>query len=156
MSRFAMGTLDHMHLMVPDRYEAARWYQEHLGFEIVKQYEVWAEGEGGPLHISADGEGSALALFERGQHPEFKVETWVAFRVEAKAFVTFADGLGSMALRGMDGAPLRREGVVDHDLCYAFYFQDPYGNRLELDCYDHARVKRDLIEAHGITPVRSW
>ena len=34
-----MGTLDHIHLMVPDRYEAARWYVENLGFEIVEEYE---------------------------------------------------------------------------------------------------------------------
>ncbi|MFP8876160.1 MAG: hypothetical protein VCB99_04460 [Myxococcota bacterium] len=45
---------------------------------------------------------------------------------------------------------------MDHDLCCAFYFQDPCGNTFELDCYDHARVKRDLVEAQGIQPVRFW
>jgi hypothetical protein len=35
--------------------------------------------------------------------------------------------------------------VVDHDLCYDQYFQDPYGNGLELDCYEYAKVKKDLI-----------
>ena len=55
MSAFKMGSLDHIHLMVPDRYEAARWYAENLGFEIVEAYEEWAQVEGGPLHVSADG-----------------------------------------------------------------------------------------------------
>jgi catechol 2,3-dioxygenase-like lactoylglutathione lyase family enzyme len=156
MSDFKMGTLDHMHLLVPDRYEAAFWYQQNLGFEIVKQYEVWAQVEGGPLHISADGGRSGLALFERGQHPEFRVETSVAFRVRAGEFVAFADNLSSANLRGMNGQPLKRESVVDHDLCYAYYFQDPYGNRFELDCYDYDEVRRDLVEQHSIIPVRFW
>ncbi len=40
-----------MHLLVPDRQEAARWYQKNLGFEVVGEYAAWAELEGGPLHI---------------------------------------------------------------------------------------------------------
>jgi hypothetical protein len=156
MRGFKMGTLDHMHLLVPDRYQAARWYQENLGFEIMKQYEAWAEVDGGPLHISADGGRSALALFERGQHPEFKVETWVAFRVDASQFVTFANGLLSTNISGTNGEPLKRESVVDHDLCYAYYFQDLYANRFELDCYDYDDVKRELIQKHALTPVRFW
>ncbi len=151
-----MGTLDHMHLLVPDRQEAARWYQENLGFEIVGEYAAWAELEGGPLHISADGGKSAIALFERGQHPDFKVETWVAFRVSADPFVTFADELASKSIQDGDGKPLERESVVDHDLCYAYYFRDPYGNRFELDCYDYDRVNRDLIQKYAITPIRFW
>ena len=84
------------------------------------------------------------------------METWVAFRVDASQFVTFATALDSTDIRGDDGEPLKREAVVDHDLCYAYYFQDPYGNKLELDCYEHAVVKRELIEMHAITPVRFW
>ena len=156
MSRFRMGTLDHMHLLVPDRYAAARWYEENLGFEIVEKYEVWAEIEGGPLHVSADGGQSALALFERGQHPDFKVETSVAFRVGAAQFVAFADGLASAHIPGTNGETLRRDSVVDHDLCYAYYFEDPYGNKFELDCYDCDEVKRGLIQKYDITPIRFW
>lgn len=48
-----MGRLDHVHIRVPDRAEAARWYAEHLGFEPVAAYDFWATGfEGGPLQIS--------------------------------------------------------------------------------------------------------
>jgi catechol 2,3-dioxygenase-like lactoylglutathione lyase family enzyme len=44
-----MGRLDHVHIRVPDRAEAARWYAEHLGFEPVEAYDFWASGfEGGP------------------------------------------------------------------------------------------------------------
>ena len=63
--KFAMGTLDHVHVMVPDRAAAARWYSERLGFEPVEKYELWTnEIDGVPLPISADGGQSMLALFE--------------------------------------------------------------------------------------------
>ncbi|MDQ1456110.1 MAG: hypothetical protein QOH28_1730, partial [Actinomycetota bacterium] len=37
-----MGRLDHVHIRVPDRAEAAAWYAEHLGFEPVEKYDFWA------------------------------------------------------------------------------------------------------------------
>lgn len=153
MADFRMGSLDHLHLLVPDRYEAARWYKENLGFEIVERYKLWAD-VGGPLHISADGGRSGLALFERGQHAHIKAE--VAFRVGAKEFIAFAESLQSSNIRGASREPLKAESVVDHDLCYAFYFQDPYGNEFELDCYEYDEVRRDLIERLGITPIRFY
>ena len=52
------------------------------------------------------------------------------------------------------GGRIRSEAVVDHDLCHAVYFQDPYGNVFELDCYDHPAVMRMLVEAQSIIPVR--
>jgi catechol-2,3-dioxygenase len=154
MAGFKMGTLDHMHLLVPDRFAAARWYHDQLGFEIIDQYRVWAEVPAGPLHISADGGQSALALFERGKHPDFRVEKWVAFRVTAEQFVAFADGLAQSDIRDAKGNQLTRASVVDHDLCFAYYFQDPWGNPFELDCYEYEAVKRDLLDRHGIAPIR--
>lgn len=157
MKAFKMGSLDHIHLMVPDRYEAAAWYAEHLGFEVVEPYEVWAKVEGGPLHLSADGGRSGLALFERGAgHPDFKIEIGVAFAVDAESFVAFASNLEERELSDGRGGRIRADSVVDHDLCYAFYFEDPYGNAFELDCYDHAAVKRMLVDAQGISPIRFW
>ena len=153
MGKFKMGTLDHMHLNVPNRYEAARWYAEVLGFEIVKQYEIWARN-GGPLHISADGGESGLALFEPPGHAGSKLERPVAFRVASEQFLEFARGLGATEIRGQDGKRLTAASVVDHDLCYAFYFQDPYGNQFELDCWEYERVRQELIERENITPVR--
>lgn len=40
MTGFKMGTLDHVHVRVGDRDEAARWYHDHLGFEPVAEFEV--------------------------------------------------------------------------------------------------------------------
>lgn len=157
MGHFKMGSLDHMHLVVPDRDEAAAWFERNLGFETVDAYRQWAEVEGGPLHISADGGRSGLALFQaqRG-HTAAPIPIGIAFQVDAESFMDFARGLEKTEIRDAQGEPLRAASVVDHDLCYAFYFQDPWGNPFELDCYDHARVRRDLVEALGIKPVRFW
>ena len=157
MTTFRMGSLDHMHLMVPNRHEAAEWYRENLGFEIIDAYQEWADVEGGPLHISADGGRSGLALFEAGgPHANTKLLLGVAFQVDSAAFIAFAESLQERELLESDGSRLGLASIVDHDLCYAFYFNDPYGNAFELDCYDHAAVKRDLVKKHGISPVRFW
>ena len=68
----------------------------------------------------------------------------------------FADLLEGSGILDSAGEVLRPASVVDHDLCYAFYFDDPWGNKFELDCYDHARTKAELVEPRAITPNRFW
>jgi catechol 2,3-dioxygenase-like lactoylglutathione lyase family enzyme len=48
MTKFRMGSLNHVHVVVPDRAAAAAWYEEHLGFEPVPEYAAWTRVEGGP------------------------------------------------------------------------------------------------------------
>jgi len=78
----------------------------------------------------------------------------VAFRVDAETFIGFASSLAEAGLLQPTGEPLEIGSIVDFDLCYAYNFQDPYGNQLELDCYDYATVKREFVENQGLTPVR--
>ncbi|MCR9159101.1 MAG: VOC family protein [Nannocystaceae bacterium] len=154
---FRMGRLDHVHIRVPDRAEAARWYAEHLGFEPVQRFDFWAEGfPGGPLQISADGGETSLALFEAGEgHPMLPQKTGVAFSVDAEAFVRFALGLPG-ELCAPSGQPLERDDIVDFDLCWAYNLADPWGNVYELNCYAYERIAQDLIEAHAVQPTRYW
>jgi catechol 2,3-dioxygenase-like lactoylglutathione lyase family enzyme len=152
-----MGSLNHVHLVVPDRAAAARWYAEQLGFEAVPEYAAWTRVQGGPLHMSADGGKSGIALFQAGGgHSATTLEMGAAFSVDARQFVAFARGLDSGSLRDDAGGELKKEAVVDFDLCYAYNFQDPWGNHLELNCYDVAAVERELIERENISPVRYW
>jgi catechol 2,3-dioxygenase-like lactoylglutathione lyase family enzyme len=156
-SPFRMGRLDHVHIRVPDRAAAARWYAEHLGFEPVDAYAFWAKGfEGGPLQISADGGQTTLALFEASDaHPMIPQRTGVAFSVDADAFMAFARSLPC----GIDnplGEPLTRDDLVDFDLCWAFDLVDPWGNQYELNSYDYDRVRTELVEAEAVEPVRYW
>lgn len=152
-----MGRLDHVHIRVPDREEAATWYAEHLGFEPVEKYEFWATAfEGGPLQISADGGETMLALFEASDsHPMIPQETGVAFSVEAEAFIAFANALPN-GVHSPAGRPLVRGDLIDFDLCWAFDLADPWGNSYELNCYEYDRVSVDLVERHSLEPVRYW
>src|SRR5690606_41428388 len=107
--RFRMGRPDHVHIRVPDRAEAARWYAEHLGFEPVEEYDFWASGfDGGPLQISADGGHTTLALFQVSEgHPMVPQRTGVAFSVDADTFVEI--GRASCRERGeCDGVERER------------------------------------------------
>jgi catechol 2,3-dioxygenase-like lactoylglutathione lyase family enzyme len=156
-SPFRMGRLDHVHIRVPDRAEAARWYSEHLGFEPVEEYDFWASGfEGGPLQISADGGATTLALFEASDaHPMVPQSNGVAFSVDAATFMAFARSL-PCGIDNPSGEPLAVTDLIDFDLCWAFDFADPWGNQYELNTYDYDRVRAELVEADAFEPVRYW
>ena len=146
-----------MHIRVPDRAEAARWYAEHLGFEPVEAYDFWATGvEGGPLQISADGGNTTLALFEAGGgHPMIPQQTGVAFSVDAESFIAFARSLPC----GIDhprGERLQVTDLVDFDMCWALDLVDPWGNQYEVNCYDYERIRMELVDADGLEPLRYW
>jgi catechol 2,3-dioxygenase-like lactoylglutathione lyase family enzyme len=154
MAGFRVG-LDHVHLTVPDRPAAVEWYRRHLGFEPVEALDLWRR-VGGPIQISADGGQTTLALFEpapeeRWDHPTADL----AFSVDADAFTAFARSLPG-ELQAPTGEPLQPNDVVDFDLCFAYDFVDPWGNRLELNCFDHAAVRAALVDTDGITPDRKW
>lgn len=152
-----MGRLDHVHIRVSDRAEAAHWYAEHLGFEPVAAFDFWASGfEGAPLQISADGGHTMLALFEAsGAHPLEPQRTGVAFSVDADTFMAFARSLPT-EIDGAHGDRLTTADLIDFDLCWAFDLVDPWQNLYELNCYDYDRVRTELVEALGIGPVRYW
>jgi catechol 2,3-dioxygenase-like lactoylglutathione lyase family enzyme len=157
MPQFRMGSLNHVHVVVPDREAAARWYVEQLGFEPVAEVAAWARVPGGPLHLSADGGRSGIALFQLGGgHAATTLEMGAAFSVDAQHFVAFARRLDGGAFRDAEGGVLKKEAVVDFDLCYAYNFRDPWGNHFELNCYDVVAVKRELIDRERISPVRYW
>jgi hypothetical protein len=82
-------------------------------------------------------------------------QTGVAFSVDAESFMVFARSLPGEIQSPLD-RPLAIDDIVDFDLCWAFDLADPWGNRYELNCYDYERIKAELIEADGVTPVRYW
>ncbi len=156
-SAFKMGQLNHVHIRVPDRAEAARWYAEHLGFEPVGSYDFWASGlQGGPLQISADGGRTMLALFEANERsPMVRQETGVVFSVDADTFIAFARSL-PCEIDNPRGERLVLADLVDFDLCWAFDLVDPWGNLYELNCFDYERVRSELVEADAVETERKW
>lgn len=156
-AKFTMGRLDHVHIRVPNRAEAAEWYCEHLGFEPVEKYDFWATGfDGGPLQITADGGATMLALFEATEgHPMIPQKTGVAFSVDFDTFAAFTRSLPGV-IESSWGAKLAANDMVDLDMCWAFDLADPWGNVYELNCYEYNRVQTELVNADDISPRRHW
>lgn len=155
--KFKMGRLDHVHIRVPDRAEAAAWYGKHLGFEPVEKYDFWAKGfEGGPIQISADGGATMLALFEANDaHPMIAQKTGVAFSIDFASFADFTRSLPG-EIDSSWGTKLAPDDIVDLDMCWAYGLADPWGNEYELNCYEYDRVQTGLVDADGISPRRHW
>lgn len=141
---FQVDQIDHVELFVPDRYEAARWYERVLGLKILSAYEHWAQPDGGPLMIGTPRGGTKLALFSgkpRGSRETAGFHR-VAFRVDAQGFLRFLDRLQEVAVFDEQGKQLARNAAVDHGQAFSIYFHDPYGHRLEITTYDHEMVRK--------------
>jgi catechol 2,3-dioxygenase-like lactoylglutathione lyase family enzyme len=143
---FRVQRLDHVELFVPDRREAANWYRDVLGLDIVPEYEFWADDPDGPLMISSDRGDTKLALFEG--NPQGSRETAgfhvVAFRVSAADFIGFLKRLPELELVDDRGRPVRSDRIVDHHAAWSLYFSDPFGHRLELTTYEYDQVIKGL------------
>jgi catechol 2,3-dioxygenase len=144
--RFNVLQLDHVELFVPDRYEAAGWYQRVLGLEIVREYEHWAADPRGPLMISSDRGNTKLALFEGappGSTPASGFRL-VAFRVAAIGFMQFLERLVDLQLKDHRDQRVAVDSVVDHEKAYSIYFSDPYGHRFEVTTYEYEASRTAL------------
>jgi catechol 2,3-dioxygenase-like lactoylglutathione lyase family enzyme len=138
--------IDHVEMFVPDRYEAARWYEQVLGLTIVPDYEEWAANPRGPLMISNDGGRTKLALFAgepQGPRPTSGFHL-VAFRVDADGFIMFLARLNMLELKDHREQPVSAGAVVDHRKSYSIYFSDPYGHRLEVTTYEYEATRAAL------------
>ncbi len=145
--RFQVDQVDHVEVFVPDRYQAAAWYERVLGLKIVTDFEHWAEHPRGPLMISSDSGSTKLALFTGDPQEAGRPSAgWhlVAFRVDADGFAAFLEHINGLGLVDHNGNNVSRDLVVDHGQAYSIYFNDPYGHRLEITTYDYARVKAAL------------
>jgi catechol 2,3-dioxygenase-like lactoylglutathione lyase family enzyme len=143
---FKVEGIDHVELFVPDRREAARWYERTLGLAVLPQHEHWAEDPRGPLMISSDGGGTKLALFTgepRGTRPTAGFHL-VAFRVDGPGFLRFLEHVALHPVFNEAGEEVRRLTPRDHGQAFSVYFCDPWGHRLEVTTYEAAYVRERL------------
>jgi len=147
-SRFRVQQIDHVEVYVPSRREAARWYRETLGLEILASYEHLAEHQGGPLMISSDDGSTKIALFTGKPRGRRSTAGWyrLAFRVDAKGFRTFLLHATRQGLQDSEGSPLGKASVKDHGQAFSVYFSDPWGHRLEITCYEADDLRQWLGE----------
>ena len=145
--------IDHVELFVPSRHEAAAWYHQILGLEILPEYLEWASDPRGPLMISSDGGRTKLALFEGDPQGARATAGFhlVAFRIGAEGFVEFLKRLDDLHLSDHRNRIVTIDSVVDHEKAYSVYFSDPYGHRLEVTTYEceATRAAMKALSRHG-------
>ena len=142
---FKVLQIDHVELFVPDRYEAARWYERVLGLRIVPECEAWAT-DGGPLMISSDEGSTKLALFEGNPDACSQAGAFrrVAFRVSGDGFAEFLRRLKDLQLVDSRSRAVTHDSVVDHQQAYSIYFNDPWMHQLEVTTYDYGDTSEQL------------
>ncbi|MCH7586727.1 MAG: VOC family protein [Chloroflexi bacterium] len=133
--------IDHIELFVPSREQAAEWYGQVFGFQILEEHRDWAV-EGGPLMISNDGAKTMIALFKGPPQGQQEVRGFIrlAFRVTDSDFLRFMESSGTWR-----STPLGPEDIQDHEKAISVYFSDPFGNLLEVTTYEHTRVRNQLL-----------
>ncbi len=141
---FKVDQIDHVELFVPDRFEAAKWYEKVLGLSIVERYKHWSEHPKGPLMVSSDDGSTKLALFTGT--PQGTRETagyhLVAFRVSGENFIRFLQRCDDeLELINHNAEKLHSKLFSDHGQAFSIYFNDPFGHRLEITTYDHEFVR---------------
>ncbi len=129
--------IDHIHIYVPDRAAAAKWYQQMLGFRVVESLLPWADNEQGPLTLEDASGRVHLALFKIA---EFKPGSALAFGASGEEFLNWKRYLEKHGL-------LKR--LSDHTLAWSLYFEDPYGNQHEIttDQYKQVALKLKQMSA---------
>ena len=129
-------TTDHIELFVPDRDAAVAWYHAWLGFAPMPEHAAWAAK--GPIMLSCDECRTMLALFTGDAQGSVSPRGWrrLALRADAGEFLAFR------ARFAASGQVLR--GPVDHEKAWSLYFNDPWGNPLEVTTYDYGAVSAAL------------
>lgn len=122
--------IDHVHVYVTDRSEAAAWYGTVLGLKPVEVLMAWAADQG-PLTLADAGGTVHLALFESDNPPN----STVAFGAGGADFMSWKAHLESHSLE------LR---LADHKLSWSLYFSDPFGNYHEITTWDYDLVAKRL------------
>jgi catechol 2,3-dioxygenase-like lactoylglutathione lyase family enzyme len=143
---FKVDQIDHVELFVPDRHEAARWYERTLGLAALPQHEDWAADPHGPLMISSDGGVTMLALFTgepRRDHPTADFHL-VAFRVDGPGFLAFLELVKRNPVHNDSGDEIRSLTPKDHGKAFSVYFNDPWEHRLEVTTYEAGWVRERL------------
>lgn len=150
-----LQAIDHVEVSVPDRHKAVDWYTRVLGLKIMHGpvWEWGAQLPQGPLFLGSPDLAVKVALFEGeplAGRPPIGL-TRAAFRVDGDTFVCFAERLEELDLRNDEGERVTARHLNDHREIWAYYFNDPYGNRYELNTYDYELVQERLPEARERT-----
>ncbi|QMU54257.1 MAG: hypothetical protein GKS07_04685 [Nitrosopumilus sp.] len=140
LTDFSIEDIDHIEIFVTDREKAAKWYMKIFGLKAIKELEAWAKI--GPLFVGTEDRSVTLAIMNGKKSNDGSINR-MAFRTTGEKFMDFLNRVDDMELFFLR-ENVTKEQVVDHDLSYSIYFDDPDGNKLELTCYDHDYLKSKI------------
>lgn len=132
-----IADIDHVEVFVKNRAEAARWYEEIFGLSPIQELDAWAKI--GPLFIGNKDGTVKIALIDGTKDNDGSINR-VAFSASGEDFVGFVNNLDDARVYFLKRRVAKND-LVDHDLSYSIYFDDPDGNKLELTCYEYDYVK---------------
>lgn len=137
MSIPKLNGIDHFHLYVSNKKQAAAWYKKVLGFEICKALDLW-DDDNGPLTIQDSSETIHLALFKRKEQPP---STSIAFKSTGSQFILWEKHLlkNDIEIR-----------ISDHQIAWSLYFKDPDDNMHEITTYDHQVVNQSIQQGNNV------
>jgi catechol 2,3-dioxygenase-like lactoylglutathione lyase family enzyme len=119
-----LQNIDHIHVFVPDREDALDWYSNILGLKPSEEIIVLPES--GPLMIRNNEENINIALF-KGTPKDNKAV--IAFKVSGEEFINCHNKINDSLTKNIE--------IVDHDIQFSIYFEDPFGNPYEITSYDY-------------------
>ena len=118
-----LNGIDHIHVYVPSRRAAARWYRETLGFEVAEEFAFWTTDEGGPMTLRDPGDTVHLALFRSAEAKPCSI----ALGTDAASYTAWRSHFHKAGLEVRE---------ADHKSALSLYISDPYGNQIEFTTYD--------------------
>jgi len=143
LTDFSIEDIDHIEMFVSDREKAAKWYEKIFGLKPIKKLETWSKI--GPFFIGTEDRSVTLAIMNGKKENNGSINR-MAFRTAGEKFVDFLNRVDDLNLFFLQ-EKVTKEQVVDHDLSYSIYFDDPDGNKLELTSYDYDYLKSNIKSA---------
>ena len=119
-----LETIDHIHVIVSDRQKALDWYNNILGLKPPE--EIIFLPESGPLMIRNNEGNINIALFKGTPKNNQAV---IAFKVSGEEFINCHNKINDSLTKYIE--------IVDHDIQFSIYFEDPFGNPYEITSYDY-------------------
>ena len=136
----ALQRIDHVHVFVADRAAAEAWYARVMSLRRIAELAFWS-ADGGPLTVGNTGHGVHVALFEGANR---NCRSTIAFGVPGAELLAWQTHLQEVLGRRIE--------LVDHQVSWSLYFNDPDGNPFEITSNDHAVVSALLRETAASAP----